>query len=813
MISSKLFLALFVTLPVFLHSARAAVVNATYSSAGDVPVTAAAYSATGNTVVFTLNYAPAIGANLWVVKNTGPGFIQGSFDNLAQGQIVGLTYQGIPYRYVANYYGGTGNDLVLQWANTRPVSWGDNSYGQLGNNTFTQSSIPVAVSTAGVLAGKTVVAVAAGYYHSLALCSDGTVAAWGYNNWGQLGNASTTQSSNHPLAVNTAGVLSGKPVVAVAAGGYHSLALCSDGTVAAWGFNSNGQLGNNSTTNSLVPVAVNTAGVLSGKTVVAIAAGGSFASSHSLALCSDGTLTSWGDNNYGQLGNNSNVQSKVPVAVSTAGVLADKTVVAVAASGAYGSAHSLALCSNGTLAAWGYNAYGQLGNGSVTDSPVPVAVNAAGVLSGKMVIAVAAGYNLSLALCSDGTLASWGDNGYGQLGNNTTTESAVPVAVSMATLAVGERFVTGVSGVYAQHSLAIVASPLWPAVTTLTTSSMTASSVTLNGSVYANGYSTTASFEYGLTLSYGTVVSVPGTITGTSTTSVSADLTGLTPGATYHYRAIGTTAAGVSKGEDMTFTTLRTDANLLYLELSTGTLNPVFAPAVKNYTAGVSTSATTMRVTPTTLDGAATVAVNGVAGASGIPSQTISLSGGVATITVVVTAQDGITTKTYTVKVMPDTSPPVIFVPANITIDAVTPEGAEVIFMSFAIDSLSGFVPTTDIPPSGTIFPIGTTTVTSTASDPLGNTASKTFTVTVTKPPFFAQDLVGPRIEISGGYVKVTVKSAVSGRAYQLQGSNDLLHDSWADLGPPQVGNGSDLVISVPYSPAVHHRFFRLKLN
>ena len=215
------------------------------------------------------------------------------------------------------------------------MAWGSNSDGQLGNNSTTHSGGGlVAVDTSGVLSGKTIVAVAAGGRHSLALCSDGTMAAWGWNHRGQLGNNSTTDSSV-PVAVVTSGVLAGKTIIAVTAGDFHSLALCSDGTLAAWGWNGGGQLGNNSTTDSSVPVAVDRSGVLSGKMVVAVATG----SSHSLALCSDGTTAAWGRNDTGQLGNNSTTDSNVPVAVDTSGVLAGKTVIAVTA----GDYHSLAL--------------------------------------------------------------------------------------------------------------------------------------------------------------------------------------------------------------------------------------------------------------------------------------------------------------------------------------------------------------------------------------------------------------------------------------------------------------------------------------
>ncbi len=168
------------------HIAAAATVDATYNSASDVPVTANGYTATGNTVNFTLNFAPDTGTDLIVVKNTALDFIVGTFDNLAQGQAVALSYGGVSYRFVANYYGGSGNDLVLVWASARAFAWGLNDQGQLGDGTnilFAPNGrgLPGPVTATGVLAGRTVVGLAAGQAHSLAVCSDGTVAAWGYN--------------------------------------------------------------------------------------------------------------------------------------------------------------------------------------------------------------------------------------------------------------------------------------------------------------------------------------------------------------------------------------------------------------------------------------------------------------------------------------------------------------------------------------------------------------------------------------------------------------------------------------------------------
>ncbi|MEO6750483.1 MAG: cadherin-like beta sandwich domain-containing protein, partial [Chthoniobacteraceae bacterium] len=430
-----------------MAAARAGVLNLVFNSlTSEPPLTQSGnYFATGLSVNFTLNFAPAVGTNLIAIRITGvASAINGTFANLAQGQAVTLSSGGRDYSFVANYYGGSGNDLVLQWANTRPMAWGNDGNGQLGNNGTATSALPVAVTNSGVLAGKTILALSAGRNHSLALCSDGTVAAWGLNSSGQIGTNGGGQS-NVPVIVSTLGVLSTKRVVAIAAGEAHSLALCSDGTVAAWGANSNGQLGIGGTSTTGVPTPVYAAGVLSGKKVVAIAGG----QRHSMALLSTGAVVTWGYNLNGQLGSGNNVVATVPVSVDATGVLSGKTVIAIAA----GESHCLALCSAGLVAAWGENKYGQLGNGATTDSNVPVQVTTAGTyLAGRTVTSLAAGSRHGLALCSDGTIAAWGDGTYGQLGNNATGFSSLPVAVD-ATGALFGKTVTSVAGGLS-HSLA-----------------------------------------------------------------------------------------------------------------------------------------------------------------------------------------------------------------------------------------------------------------------------------------------------------------------------------------------------------------------
>lgn len=439
---------------------RIARLEATFAGGSDIPLSAPSINLSGTEVQLTLNYVPALGTNLTVIKNTGTAFIAGQFSNLANGARVSLSHNGINYPFIAWYYGGAGNnDLVLLWPYAGLAAWGKNSDGQLGINTTQQSLVPVGVVQTCVLYGKTIVQVAHGNGHSLALCSDGSVAAWGANYQGQLGDNSTTRQVV-PVAVNLANGISalyGKTVIAVAAGYAHSLALCSDGTVAAWGYNGTSTLGDNSTVRRLVPVAVNMASgtsALFGKTVVAVAAG----RNHSLALCSDGTVTAWGYNEYGQLGDNTPTYGPVPVAVNVAigtSALYDKTVVSIAA----GNDHSLALCSDATLAGWGYNSAGQLGDNSTTQRLAPVSVDVAGgrsALYGKTVSAVTAGASHSLALCSDGTMAAWGSNAFGQLGDGSRTQSLVPVAVNVesGTSSLAGRRVIDITAGH-EHTLAL----------------------------------------------------------------------------------------------------------------------------------------------------------------------------------------------------------------------------------------------------------------------------------------------------------------------------------------------------------------------
>jgi alpha-tubulin suppressor-like RCC1 family protein len=278
------------------------------------------------------------------------------------------------------------------------ICWGYNGYGQLGDNTTTTSSAPVGVYGL----DKGIKAVTGGYYHSCALTTKGKVRCWGYNAYGELGDGTTTNSLK---PVTVAGLAKAK---AVSAGFEYTCALTTKGKVWCWGYNSNGQLGNNTTTNSAAPVAVQGLGK-----VKAISTG----VLHACALTTKGKVLCWGYNGYGQLGDNTTTDAHTPVAVY------GLTKGAKAVSAGYYT--TCAVSSKGAAKCWGYNANGQLGNGTTTSSYKPVTVTG---LS-KKVSSVKPSYVHSCAVTTKGVVKCWGYNAYGSLGDNSTTNSLTPVSV------------------------------------------------------------------------------------------------------------------------------------------------------------------------------------------------------------------------------------------------------------------------------------------------------------------------------------------------------------------------------------------------
>ncbi|MDH5753036.1 MAG: chitobiase/beta-hexosaminidase C-terminal domain-containing protein, partial [Deltaproteobacteria bacterium] len=234
----------------------------------------------------------------------------------------------------------------------------------------------------------------AGWDHTLAIKTDGTLWAWGGNESGQLGNGGADDQPN-PVQVG-----SDTDWLSVKAGRSFTLALKKDGSLWTWGNNDRGQLGNGNTSNSPAPAQVG-----SSTDWAVISAG----TSHALAIKTDGTLWAWGANESGQLGNATLTDSSAPEQVGSGTSWKD--------AGA-GQSHSIALRNDGVIWSWGSNTFGQLGDGSTDDRSSPME------MTGTNWASISTGANHNVALKGDGTLWAWGQNWYGQLGNGTTITKA-----------------------------------------------------------------------------------------------------------------------------------------------------------------------------------------------------------------------------------------------------------------------------------------------------------------------------------------------------------------------------------------------------
>ena len=278
--------------------------------------------------------------------------------------------------------------------------WGNNAYGQLGDSTMTNRALPVEV----VGLGESVTAIAAGVYHTCALTASGGVKCWGWNQYGQLGNASTATSS---VPVNVSGLSSG--VVGIAAGWAHTCAVTAGGAVKCWGWNVLGELGDGTLANSTTPV--NAVGLSGPVTTIELGA------DHTCARLATGSVVCWGFNESGQVGDNTTISRPTPVSV--VGLASGAQSIAL------GALHTCARTPADGAVCWGANSYGQVGNSSTTSQLTPA--NVTGLSNGVLAVS-AAGFH-SCALLTGGALKCWGYNDAGQLGDATTSDRSAPVSV------------------------------------------------------------------------------------------------------------------------------------------------------------------------------------------------------------------------------------------------------------------------------------------------------------------------------------------------------------------------------------------------
>jgi alpha-tubulin suppressor-like RCC1 family protein len=297
-------------------------------------------------------------------------------------------------------------------------AWGWNDSGQVGDAGLPGNRlVPVQISTE-----STWVSLTAGGYHSLALKLDGSLWGWGYNGDGEVGDgtANNLRWSPVPSATDSAWV-------AVSAGGLHTMALKSDRTLWGWGNNHDGKLGDGTLDNRAYPVSPIGTGTW---TWLSLCAGGY----HTVFVKSDGTLWALGSNGWGQIGDGTTTDSLYPVQVGE-----DNTWISVSA----GNLHTAALKSDGTLWAWGDNGFGKLGDGTNVQRLSPVQIG-----TDDTWVSVSAGQNHTAALKSDGTLWAWGGNYYGQVGDGTTTDRSSPVQID-----IGNQWISVSAG--SDHTVAL----------------------------------------------------------------------------------------------------------------------------------------------------------------------------------------------------------------------------------------------------------------------------------------------------------------------------------------------------------------------
>jgi alpha-tubulin suppressor-like RCC1 family protein len=299
--------------------------------------------------------------------------------------------------------------------------WGADGYGELGGGTPYDGGGGLPPIEVKVI--QTATQIAAGTDHTCAVLSDGRLECWGHNNYGQLGDGVTDHGNGSefgdfsPTAVEAKGISN---ATQVSAGYQFTCALLSDGTVRCWGLNNVGQLGdgvsdhgNRLYGNDFSPIPVEVTGI---STATRVAVG----FSHACALLSDGKIECWGLDNSGQLGDG-------PVPTYSTATPVEVKGISTATQIAAGGFSTCARLSSGKVECWGDNGFGQLGNGSIDEYGISTPVEVKGISTATQ---VTAGDFHTCALLSGGRVDCWGVNGFGQLGDGTTTSPLTPVEVT-----------------------------------------------------------------------------------------------------------------------------------------------------------------------------------------------------------------------------------------------------------------------------------------------------------------------------------------------------------------------------------------------
>ena len=289
----------------------------------------------------------------------------------------------------------------------RGYCWGFNAFGQIGDGAFTGSTVPVQISNDAVQKWGE---ISAGLFHTCGISVDGEGFCWGWNIFGQLGDNSF-QDSNLPVGIDNCIVSQWK---SLSSGYFHTCGVASDDKGYCWGYNDYGELGTGNFQISTTPIEINTKLNLYWRH---ISAAGYY---HTCGVATDDQGYCWGWNAYGQLGDGTNNLSTVPIPISTKTVQTWKLI-------ALGGFHTCGIASDDKGYCWGSNAFGQIGDGTYTSSTVPIAI------SNKIVSAwksIDAGEYYTCGIALDDKGYCWGYNYYGQVGDGSNTDTTVPVQIS-----------------------------------------------------------------------------------------------------------------------------------------------------------------------------------------------------------------------------------------------------------------------------------------------------------------------------------------------------------------------------------------------
>ena len=293
-------------------------------------------------------------------------------------------------------------------------TWGYNGYGQLGNGTNENSKVPICISDIkeNVLNGKNIIDIKSDGGTVIALDSEGKVYTWGYNYYGQLGNKTDVEYSNEPICISdiSGNALNGKNIVEVQNDGV-IIALDNEGKVYTWGDNGDGQLGNRVHVEySIEPICISDIEeiVLNGKNIIDIKSDGDTV----IALDSEGKVYTWGNNYHGQLGNGTGGEagdySDNPTCISDIkeNALNGKNIKKIQSN----NGTMMVLDSEGKVYTWGYNRYGQLGNGTNEDRNFPICISdiEENALYERKIVKIENLDNTIIALDSSGKVYIWG---------------------------------------------------------------------------------------------------------------------------------------------------------------------------------------------------------------------------------------------------------------------------------------------------------------------------------------------------------------------------------------------------------------------